>query len=531
MALSIDVTFNCDDKLVTEVTGNEAGWGVSLAEITGFSSPKDGAYCTPNNTLYITSNGSNFISIINCATNAIIDTIDVGGISQGITYNPTVFNYPKGVIYVGVGSSVKAIDCSDNSIIETYALTHSPVNMEFDTKYDRLYIVKLGTSVVDILDATGLTLSPSNTVTVGNNPSGIAYYRNDFAFDEKMYITNYGVGDNTVSVVNCAGEFLLPAITGITRGYGCVVDPINFELYVMQATIDMIQIIDCINDVTIGSPISGGSSPTNGVYNEEEENIYVTNIGDDTISIIDCNTKQVIKTTPVGDAPFGVDYCSVNKTVYLTNNTDNTVQEVFLRYSEDGKPFTYQWYLLVGMSYLPISGATNPTLQVNTLGFTYKCIVTDQLGETAEDTVTTSACPIPTPDTTAYSNCCDNQTNIFWLNRTGGFENYIFTGVKTFEVDGGDSKSFITDKVLKYSEKTKIYNGKIVTTSSVPKSHVDKLDSLRQSIQAWEYDETTLTFTEIILDTTSYEKYTTKKKIFDVAIRYLYAEEITIQRQ
>lgn len=531
MALSIDVTFNCDDKLITEVTGNEAGWSVKLNEITGFSQPKDGAYCTPNNTLYITSNGSNNVKVINCATNTVIATINVGGISQGIIYNPTTTNYPKGVIYVGVGNTVKAIDCDDNSIIETYALTNSPVNMEFDTEYQRLYIVKLSTSVVDILDATGLLLAPSSTITAGNTPSGIAYYASVPLFSYKMYITNYGAIANSVTVVDCASETISTTITGITRGYGCVVDQPNDELYVMQATIDMVQRIDCVNDVAIGSPISVGVSPSNGVYNEEEQKIYVTNIGDDTISIIDCNTKAVIKTATVGDDPFGVDYCSVNKTVYLTNNTDNTVQEVFLRYSEDGKPFTYQWYLLVGMSYFPIASATNPTLQVNTLGFTYKCIVTDQLGETAEDTVTTSACPIPTPDTTPYSNCCDNQTNIFWLNRTGGFENYIFTGVKTFEVDGGDSKSFITDKVLKYSEKTKIYNGKIVTTSSVPKSHVDKLDSLRQSIQAWEYDETTLTFTEIILDTTSYEKYTTKKKIFDVAIRYLYAEEITIQRQ
>lgn len=213
--------------------------------------------------------------------------------------------------------------------------------------------------------------------------------------------------------------------------------------------------------------------------------------------------------------------------VSVTYNCDDKLVGVV---TGDGVlPYTYQWYHL-GFA---IAGANNITLSKSDfiLGLSYKLIVTDAHGSTGEFTMTPGACPIPTPETEAYSNCCDNQTNIVWLNRQGGFENYIFSGVKTFEVDGGSSKTFITNFLKKYSEKTGIYNGKVVTTSSVPRSHVDKLDSLRQCIQAWEWDEDDNTFTEILVDTTDYEKYGSKQKIFDVAIRFIYAEEILIQRQ
>lgn len=304
----------------------------TIDTISGFSAPKDGCYCTPKNTVYITSNGSNFLKEVDCSDNSIVDSIDLGGISQGIIYNPKTTNYPKGVVYVGVGNSVKAINCNNNTIIETYSLTNSPVNMEFDTEFERLYIVKLSTSVVDILDATGLTLAPSSTITAGNTPSGIAYYANVGLFSYKMYITNYGPIANSVTVVDCAGETVLTTITGITRGYGCVIDQPNNELYVMQATINKVKRINCLTDAAIAGDISVGVSPLNGVYHEKLKMIFVTNIGDDSCSIISTQSKLLLNTFPVGDDPFGVDYCTENESVYLTNNTDNTLQEITLNF-------------------------------------------------------------------------------------------------------------------------------------------------------------------------------------------------------
>lgn len=130
-----------------------------------------------------------------------------------------------------------------------------------------------------------------------------------------------------------------------------------------------------------------------------------------------------------------------------------------------------------------------------------------------------------------FDNCCDNQTNIVWLNRQGGYQNYIFSGIKTIQVDGGDGNTFKRDGLKKYYERTGVYDGRIVTTSSIAQSHVDYLDSLRYSIQAWEWDETDDSFREILVDVQNFVKYTTRQKLFDVAIRYIYSDEIVIQTQ
>lgn len=135
------------------------------------------------------------------------------------------------------------------------------------------------------------------------------------------------------------------------------------------------------------------------------------------------------------------------------------------------------------------------------------------------------------PQPEVFENCCTNQTNIVWLNREGGFQNYIFSGVKTIEVSGGDAKTFKRNGIIKYYQRENIYDGKIVTTSNIPRNHVDYLDSLRHSIQAWEWNQADSTFREILIDIEDYVKYTTRQKLFDVAIRFIYADEILIQTQ
>ena len=133
----------------------------------------------------------------------------------------------------------------------------------------------------------------------------------------------------------------------------------------------------------------------------------------------------------------------------------------------------------------------------------------------------------------AYDNCCDNQCNIMWLNPQGGWQNYIFTGIKTFEVEQDNGNTFKTvSKVIKYTEKKEVYNAMICTTGNIPKSHVDYLDSLRYSIQAYLFNSNTNTWDiPILLDSESFTKYTSRDKLFDVAVRLLFAKEIQIQRQ
>ncbi len=134
---------------------------------------------------------------------------------------------------------------------------------------------------------------------------------------------------------------------------------------------------------------------------------------------------------------------------------------------------------------------------------------------------------------TSYDNCCDNQCNIAWLNREGGWQNYIFTGVKEFNVSIGDTNTFVNNNLeQKYSEIKGVYNGRICSTGDIPKSHVDILESLQYAIQSFLYNtETELFDIPILIDKKDFVKYRTRDKFFDVKIRFILAEQVLIQTQ
>lgn len=131
-----------------------------------------------------------------------------------------------------------------------------------------------------------------------------------------------------------------------------------------------------------------------------------------------------------------------------------------------------------------------------------------------------------------YANCCGDR-NLAWLNIEGGWQNYIFSGIKTFQVELDGTKQFKTSGLVqKHSEINGVYTGEIISTGDIPKAHADALDSLRHSIQAFLYnDETEAWDIPILLDLGSYTKYKSNEKFWDVRVKFIYAEEILIQTQ
>lgn len=129
-------------------------------------------------------------------------------------------------------------------------------------------------------------------------------------------------------------------------------------------------------------------------------------------------------------------------------------------------------------------------------------------------------------------NCCsDNNVNIVWLNRQGGRANFIFTQRKDFKVEIGKTSTYISNDIKRFSEINGVYNGKVVYSTGLTQSQVDYLDTLRYGIQAWEFNQTTLEFKPILIDIGSFTKYTTKEKMYELSISYIYAEQLNIQTQ
>lgn len=133
--------------------------------------------------------------------------------------------------------------------------------------------------------------------------------------------------------------------------------------------------------------------------------------------------------------------------------------------------------------------------------------------------------------------CCTEGVNITWLNREGGFQNWVFDGVRTIKVRLNNDNTFkridsVGDLTKHYSEREEVYDAVIATTKDITRTQLKKLDSLLQAIQAYLFNEETQLFDiPILLDSKSYSKFKTTDKFFEVKITYIIATEIKIQSQ
>lgn len=134
--------------------------------------------------------------------------------------------------------------------------------------------------------------------------------------------------------------------------------------------------------------------------------------------------------------------------------------------------------------------------------------------------------------TESIDTCNNSETiTINWVTREGGRASYLFDQRKDFKGIIGDNKTYDNNGTIKYINRGKNFVYKVVYKTGITDDEVDLLESLRYSIQAWEYNTTTDVSTPIILDSNSYDLYSTKTKINEVTLKYRIATYKEIQNQ
>lgn len=132
--------------------------------------------------------------------------------------------------------------------------------------------------------------------------------------------------------------------------------------------------------------------------------------------------------------------------------------------------------------------------------------------------------------TTEQELCCENAVTIRWLGVEGGIKQWVFGGVREFDIKVGDAITFKNSNFQQqYAERKNVYMGIRLTSDFITKEQSDFLDELKYSIQAWQWDGTTAN--PILLVNDSFKKYGSRDKFFDVAIQYIVAKQIQIQTQ
>ncbi|HEX9293856.1 MAG TPA: YncE family protein, partial [Gemmatimonadales bacterium] len=316
--------------------------------------------------------------------------------------------YPNGLRDVAVitafterapGDTILASGVIYNPIIRTLNFLGSqPWAVGIDPRTQLAYVANRGSRQVAVVDVTNNT--PVNFVDVGANPERVMVDSRN----AHVFVTN--VIDNTISVLDAAnnGAFLstmtlgpsvgftavdtssnlvfipsacadppvcgrggsyLHKIDGATRsfisqdtvqlpanGTGVVFDEVNRRVYVAMAN-DTVAIVDPIAHNIVGL-IGVGVTPEGMAINPVTRKLYVANMGDQTVSVVDLNTNSLVKNEFVfSNQPQRIAVDPIKNRIYVAGYGSFLVDRI------DGNTDTNIGYLSVNCSY-PNDVAVNP---------------------------------------------------------------------------------------------------------------------------------------------------------------------------
>jgi YVTN family beta-propeller protein len=247
---------------------------------------------------------------------SMVDAIRVGNGPMGIDYDSD-----NGNMYVAnfYSNTVSVIDGNTNNVIATipFASNTSPIDIAFDSANGNLYVTNYSTGTVSVING--------NTNRVTGIISGFSQGVFAIAFNSangNLYVANYSTG--TVSVINGNTNRVISTIFVGGNPTAIAVNYANEDIYVADG-INAVRVINPITNRLVRT-VSVGYGPSGIAFDSDNGNMYVANFYSNTVSVIDGNTNNVIRTIPMlldSANPSGIVYNPTDKHLYVINSLGN----------------------------------------------------------------------------------------------------------------------------------------------------------------------------------------------------------------
>jgi YVTN family beta-propeller protein len=289
------------------------------------------------NKVYVANNNSNYVTVIDGATNSTT-TVGAGGYPNAVAVNPVTNK-----IYVAIGSDSGTVTVIDGATNSTTTLTDpnaiGPTAVAVNPVTNKIYVANQGTgptgqpSTVTVIDGATNTIQ---SVSVGSDPISVAVN----PVTNKIYVSNHYANaeagtSSTVTVIDGATN----ATQTVTLGPGgeCLgagilaVNPVTNKIYVpcsiydssfvavIDGTTNAVQIFCC----TGVEPYAAAVNPvTNKIYVPGVNSLYYG-----VVTVIDGATltaETVVAVYGVGYSPMAVAVNPVTNKIYVPN-WDDTV--------------------------------------------------------------------------------------------------------------------------------------------------------------------------------------------------------------
>jgi YVTN family beta-propeller protein len=302
---------------------------------------------------YIPNNDSDNLSIIKVLDNSISSTITVGGSPFGVTVG-------EEYIYVTneADGTVSAISMTFNTESQRLTAGNTPRGIAVTSDEAALYVANYSENSISVIDTASNT---KTAIPVGAGPLGVALS----PLQDYLYVTNNG--DDSLSIISTDTDTLFVTLRknhyinytsstndiAFDKPYGVAVSPDSTNIYVVnngdgisKGTVSILSAsviytegsdfdwsnYDAASDTdgpySLYAPITVGKDPRGVVVTPNQAYLYVTNYGDDTVSVISLSTQAVVATIKVGDGPYGISVTPSGDFVYVVNQLSGKVSVI-----------------------------------------------------------------------------------------------------------------------------------------------------------------------------------------------------------
>jgi len=250
---------------------------------------------TPNGLYaYVTDIATFVVAVINISTNTVVSDISVGTSPWGVAITPNglyayVTNYGS--------NNVSVINTSTNTVVATISVGTNPTGVAITPNGLYAYVTNRGSANASVINTS--TNAVVATISVGTSPFDIAITPNGLY----AYVTNYG--SNNVSVINTSTNTVVATISVGTNPTGVAITPNGLYAYVANYGSANASVINTSTNAVVAT-ISVGTNPANVAITPNGLYAYVINVNSNNVSVINTSTNKVVTNIAVGAGPFGV---------------------------------------------------------------------------------------------------------------------------------------------------------------------------------------------------------------------------------
>ncbi|MCC2686161.1 MAG: autotransporter adhesin, partial [Paenibacillaceae bacterium] len=271
-------------------------------------------------TAYITSFDSGVVDVVNLSDGTVQKAaITVGTQPVSAAVNP---NGTQVFVANAGDNTVSVIDPSTNTVTKTVSVGTSPHGMAFNDDGSKVYVANEGNDTVSVIDTSSLTVTATIS-TMGFGPVDLV------VVGGKLYIACSN--SSTVDVADLSSNTVTGQINVDQHPSGLSVNPAGTRVYVANNFGRSVSIIDTSNNSTNTSIVdfdfTTTKEPMSTEVSPDGSTIYSAN-HDGTLSVIDASSYMVTATINVGfgDAVVGVSQDGTR--AYTVNADDQSISVI-----------------------------------------------------------------------------------------------------------------------------------------------------------------------------------------------------------